>query len=410
MQQAPWLAVLIAAAASLGAASPTAADVLDGARAARAAALAAEAPRYVTRDWERAEKDLAVAARKLGQGDVQAAAKRSTAIEAAFRDAELAALRTRFLAGVQLQLMAADKADASRYAPRTLASARQKLAAADAALASHRAAPDEAAGAIEAARLEALHATRIADLARQIDRGDRSGEDVLLHLETVADRAATAAGFKTTPIAGDQAATDALIAGIAALKTRGDTAEQALAARQQQVEGLEDELREMDQRLGGAAKERQQLVMTLEAQQRAREQVARMQAMFAPGEGIVLRQGRDVVLRLTGLSFRTGSAELQKRSLPLLKKAGEALALFPAAAVRVEGHTDASGSAEANERLSTERAAAVARQLSADAAAPGQPITSQGYGEDRPIADNSNPADRARNRRIDIVIRIDQEP
>lgn len=403
MQQASWLATLVAAA-GLITTSAAVADVLDGARTARQAALAAEAPRYAARDWERAEKGLAAAERQLQRGDVRAAAKRSTAVEAAYGDAELGALRTRFLAGVQLQLIAADKARAERYAPRTLASARQKLAAADAALASHRATPEQAAGAIEAARLEALHATRLAGLAMQMDRDDHGSEDVLLQLEAIADRAAEAAGLRPAPIAGDPVAAEALVSGIAALKARSDATEQALAARDKQVQSLQDELREMDRRLGGAATERRQLVMAMESQQRTREQFERAQAMFAPGEGVVLRQGPDVILRLTGLSFRTGSAELLKRSLPLLKKAGQALSLFPGAPVRVEGHTDASGSAEANLRLSEERARAVANRLTTGAPVPGQVITSQGYGEEKPIAPNDSAADRVRNRRIDIVI------
>ncbi|MEZ5564784.1 MAG: OmpA family protein [Gammaproteobacteria bacterium] len=238
----------------------------------------------------------------------------------------------------------------------------------------------------------------------QIDRSDRSGEDVLLELESVAERVATAAGLKPVPVVGDAPAVAALIDGTEALRTRAETAEKALAGRERQVQSLEDELREMDQKLGGAATERQQLVMTLESRQRAGEQFARLQSMFAPDEGVVLRQNNNVVLRLTGLSFGTGSAQLQKRSQPLLKKVSDALSLYPGATIVVEGHTDASGSAEANLRLSTERARAVANRIAADVAVPGQPISSRGYGEDQPIASNDTAAGRARNRRIDIII------
>ncbi len=407
MQRVSWLPALIAGVISMITASAGIADVLDGARTARDAALTAEAPRYVAERWARADKALAAAESRLARGDIKTAAKRSADIEAAFREAGLEALRTRFLAPVQLQLIAADKARAERYAPRTLASAHQKLAVAEAALASHRSAPAEAASAIEAARLEALHATRIAELAMQIDRGDRSGEAVLLHLESVVDRAAVAAGLPAMPIVGDEAAVTTLITGMAALRNKADAAEQALASREQQVQSLEDELKEMDQRLGGAAAERRQLVMTLESQQRVRDQLAQLQAMFAPDEGIVLRQGRNVVLRLTGLSFGTGSAELQKRSLPLLKKVSSALSLFPGAPVLVEGHTDASGSDAANLRLSGERARVVANQLITAAAVPGQLISAHGYGKEKPIAGNDSAANRARNRRIDIVIQAD---
>ncbi|MEZ5564783.1 MAG: hypothetical protein R3F24_04375 [Gammaproteobacteria bacterium] len=155
MQHSPWLPLLVLGILVTAIPLATMADVLDGARAARDAARTAEAPRYAADRWARAEKDLAAAERKLEQGNVAAAAKRSANIEGAFRDTQLEALRNQYLATVRLQLMSAEKVRAERYAPRTLASARQKLEAAEADLARHRAAPEQAATAIEAARLEA---------------------------------------------------------------------------------------------------------------------------------------------------------------------------------------------------------------------------------------------------------------
>jgi OOP family OmpA-OmpF porin len=146
-------------------------------------------------------------------------------------------------------------------------------------------------------------------------------------------------------------------------------------------------------------------MMSMEAQRHSRERFAALQALFTPQEGVALRHGNDVVLRLTGLRFRAGSAELSSRSLPLLDKVQQAISLFPGAGIIIEGHTDSSGSEAANQRLSEERAGAVASRLRNILALPTLQIQSLGYGEARPVASNDTEAGRASNRRIDVVMR-----
>jgi len=401
MQLSPWLLALTVWMAG----APAVADVLDAARAARQAAITAEAPRLSAERWARAEKDLEAAERRLEKGDTPGAAKRGVEVEAAFRDAELQALRSRYLSPVQSLLVAADEERAERFAPATLASARQKLAAAEAALDANRANPDRAAASIEAARLEAAYTVRVASLARQLDRGDRDGEEVILGLESVFAGIAEAAGLPPAPVAGDEVAAQTLIAGTRALRARAERAEKELAERDRQVTSLEDELRELDLELSGTSAERDKLIMSVEAQRRTREQFAALQGLFTPDEGSVLRQGNDVLLRLTGLRFRAGSSELSSRSLPLLDKVGQAISLFPSAAVVIEGHTDSTGSEATNQRLSEERAVVVASRIRNALALPTLQIRSLGYGEERPVASNDTEAGRAANRRIDVIIR-----
>jgi outer membrane protein OmpA-like peptidoglycan-associated protein len=401
MPLSPWLLALTVGIAG-GQAN---ADVLDAARSARKAAAAAEAPRLAMEQWTRAEKDMAAAVRRLERGDTPGTAKRGVEVEAAYRDAELQALRSRYLSPVQSLLVAADEVRAKRFAPATLASARQKLTVAETVLDANRSDPGKAAGSIEAARLEAAYAVRVASLARQIEGGDRGAEEAILSLEAVFAKITEAAGLPPTPVAGDDVAAQSLVAGTRALHTRAERAERELAERDRQIASLEEELRELDLQLGGASAERDKLMMSMEAQQRSREQFAALQALFAPQEGFALRQANDVVLRLTGLRFRAGSAELSSRSLPLLDKVRQAISLFPSAGIIIEGHTDSSGTEAANQRLSEERAGAVANHLRKTLALPTLQLQSLGYGEERPVASNDTEAGRASNRRIDVFIR-----
>lgn len=371
---------------------------------AREAARAAEAWRWVPERWKAAEEEFTAAARRLEKEDLAGARKRGSEALARYDTAELQALLTRYLAPPRAAILAAEEARAERLAPRTLTRARDFLARAEATLAANRRDPDQAADLIEAATREGNHAARVAELVRSADKGDRTTEDIILGYEATIAGLAEAAGIPAKPLAGDEAAAASLVNAVGTLRRRAESAERELGERNRQVAGLEEEIRELDDRLGGTAAERDRLVMAMEAQRRAREQIAQVQALFDPKEGEVIRQGDGVVLRLTGLNFASGSARLGAGSQRLLAKVEQAIGLFPGASFVVEGHTDNTGGTVANQRLSEQRADAVAQALVKSLKlAPGR-VSSVGLGESRPVANNETAAGKARNRRIDIVI------
>ena len=73
----------------------------------------------------------------------------------------------------------------------------------------------------------------------------------------------------------------------------------------------------------------------------------------------------------------------------------------------IEGHTDSSGDAAFNQQLSEDRAEAVKAEAVANGANPDK-IKTVGYGESKPIADNSTREGRAQNRRVEIKVELDQ--
>jgi outer membrane protein OmpA-like peptidoglycan-associated protein len=104
------------------------------------------------------------------------------------------------------------------------------------------------------------------------------------------------------------------------------------------------------------------------------------------------------------VQFRTGSADIDKRSEPLLDQIGQALNANPDVKhVVIEGHTDNVGGAQLNLRLSQERADKV-KQALIDRGVDGDRLTAKGFGENGPLAPNSSAAGRAKNRRVDFVI------
>ncbi|RVC08076.1 OmpA family protein, partial [Mesorhizobium sp. M7A.F.Ca.AU.002.02.1.1] len=111
---------------------------------------------------------------------------------------------------------------------------------------------------------------------------------------------------------------------------------------------------------------------------------------------------RFAVLSRTGaIYFRTASARLDSQSRPLLAEVVGVVGKCPGLKVEVSGHTDSDGSPIENKRLSERRAQAVADAIVA-AGIPRTQIAATGYGEERPVADNDTPKNKALNRRIEF--------
>lgn len=109
-------------------------------------------------------------------------------------------------------------------------------------------------------------------------------------------------------------------------------------------------------------------------------------------------------LNLMVVEFDSDSARISAHSDAILAKAAQAIASAPAGTrIEIGGHTDNSGNAAANLKLSQDRADAVKQRLIERGVDP-TILTSIGHGQDRPIADNASDEGRARNRRIEFSV------
>ena len=171
------------------------------------------------------------------------------------------------------------------------------------------------------------------------------------------------------------------------------------------IADMEDELRALDERLGGATAERAALVQRLEAQARVKEQFERVEKMFADNEARVFRQGNTVILRLVGLNFASGDAKIRPESFDLLDKVEKAIDVFPRSELIIEGHTDAYGGDDFNQKLSQDRAESVKQYMINAMRIEDFRLIATGYGETRPLASNETESGRTKNRRIDVVIK-----
>ena len=119
--------------------------------------------------------------------------------------------------------------------------------------------------------------------------------------------------------------------------------------------------------------------------------------------------GEYVRITLSGaLLFDSGKAELRSEAVPIVTSIGKILDAFPDNLIVVEGHTDNvpihSAEFESNEVLSMYRAMHVANVLRENSVIDDSHIESAGRGDYVPVADNTTPEGRARNRRVEIKL------
>jgi outer membrane protein OmpA-like peptidoglycan-associated protein len=107
------------------------------------------------------------------------------------------------------------------------------------------------------------------------------------------------------------------------------------------------------------------------------------------------------------LLFNSDSAVLKPEAVDQIAKLGDILAKYPEDRIRVQGHTDSTGTVSHNEELSMRRARSVREVLAARGVKPEQMLV-EGVGEARPIADNRTASGRSQNRRVELHIDIPQ--
>jgi len=101
--------------------------------------------------------------------------------------------------------------------------------------------------------------------------------------------------------------------------------------------------------------------------------------------------------------FATASSKLLAKSYNPLNTVVSILNENPTYKVQIDGHTDSQGKDEYNQTLSDSRAASVKAYLASKGIAESR-LSSAGYGETKPVADNNTAAGRAKNRRVEMTL------
>ncbi|WP_416138645.1 OmpA family protein [Halomonas sp. HK25] len=123
------------------------------------------------------------------------------------------------------------------------------------------------------------------------------------------------------------------------------------------------------------------------------------------GTGIeVDRRGDDIVLNMpSSVTFGFDSSELTMSARNALNDVAQILTQYTDTRVNIAGHTDSTGNADYNQRLSERRAEAVGNYLGQSGVSRNR-LNMTGYGQTQPVASNASEEGRAQNRRVEITL------
>ncbi len=365
----------------------------------------AKAPQLAPELWSDAQQKFVRAIQLVERGDLKNAKRREVEATSLYREAELVAIKAEYLSETRRLLADADRARVGKYAPITLGKAKRLLADAERELSENRYDTDLPRSLAIQANYEAKHALYLSEIVRQVRDKDLTAEQLVLAWEQPMRALAGVADI----VPDMQEGPDRLVAELIAFYEQEANELQALQQENAEDEirlaDMEEEMRALDERLGGATAERAALIQRLEAQARVKQQFEQVEKMFSSYEARVFRESDTVILRLVGLNFDSGDAQIKPDNFDLLAKVEKAIDVFPRSELTIEGHTDSHGGDDLNQKLSQERAESVQQYMINAMRIPTYRLIATGYGETRPVSSNETEAGRARNRRIDIVIK-----
>jgi len=244
--------------------------------------------------------------------------------------------------------------------------------------------------------------------------------------KVMADQARVAAQLAAQAIKATVKANEAKAAAEAEAKRQAEKAalEQRATTAESQSARIADQLREVQVQREALASESANLAKQtasltaerdavkadrdkIEADRQAiakeRDQLAGMLKGALSSVAETTESARGVIVSLSGILFDVNKATLKPASQITVAKLAGILMVFPNMNLSIEGYTDSTGAADLNMRLSMDRARAVYEFLMAQGISNAR-MKYQGFGPENPVAPNDTESNRARNRRVEVVL------
>ncbi|MDD4761321.1 MAG: OmpA family protein [Bacteroidaceae bacterium] len=395
---------------------------------ARNDALSVGADIYAKDLWADAEKKFISASVQLEKGNKDDSYKVAVEAIAIYRKAELTAIKTNMLDETRTLLAKADDMKVYKKAPETIKKAKKLLADTERELETNRYDMDYPRSLAKQAKYEAKHAIYLNETIKKIDDENVSMEELILRSEIPFIKIAETIGFVAQFDEGTKLAENEIIDYILFVQQQNETLFAENTAQNNRINDLVEHVNvlnkervamnaEFENEIGKRTAEmksnmqafettKSKLAAKIKHQERINEKFSVVEKVFTSAEAKVFRSGDDVIIRMEGFGFESGKSEIQPKNFELLTKVQEAIKTFPNSSVIIEGYTDAFGSDSLNLVLSQKRSDSVTDYLKANMTElKSMDITSIGFGENNPIANNETEEGRRKNRRIDIIIK-----
>ncbi|MFC1724115.1 OmpA family protein [candidate division KSB1 bacterium] len=173
----------------------------------------------------------------------------------------------------------------------------------------------------------------------------------------------------------------------------------------QQVYNLNEDIKKLrEQQLTETQGRLDSLQAVIDTWQLKKEKYEIVENLFNKNEGETYKVGNNIIYRLYGIVFPSSKSDILRSHHTILNKVVSAINEFPNCSVIIEGHTDSKGRMSNNNVLSQKRAESVRKFILSNSDIKKNKIKAVGYGQSRPIADNSTEEGRTKNRRIEVIL------
>lgn len=372
-------------------------------------AIKASAAELFRDEFNKLETNLRNATALVEDNELESAKKRRPGLIQQYSKLELKSIKKGAVQVAKASIAAAREKEADDYAEKTFKLAEEELTLALSILEANRN-QSEVANAHTTRAIELAHQSiQMTELIKDFDRRDYTEEDKILWYQKQLTNIHEPLKKRLVFDKENRVTVQSITNDIAALVQSEADLRKDLYETESKVENLisanKSELgtlkKKYEKELKQQTNEREALI---KHERETRQRFEYVQSLFTDDEADVYRKRQNILVLAHGFYFEPGKSEIKSVNFGLLNKIDQAHRKFPNSKLVISGHTDATGNAKINKRLSERRAKNVARFLQQTKGINSASITVRGYGAERPVASNTTKEGRSRNRRIEVLI------
>jgi outer membrane protein OmpA-like peptidoglycan-associated protein len=387
----------------------TSQDLFVDVLANRKRAITAGAAELFADEFNALETQLRSASSKVENKRIEEAKNRRPGLIKLYSKIELKSIKKGAVQIAKAAIAAAKEKEADDYAQKTFKLAEEELTLALSILEANRN-QSKKANAHTTRAIELAHQSiQMTELIKDFDRRDYSEEDKILWYQKQLSTLHAPLNSRLVFDKENRTMVQSITNDIAALvqseadlrKDLYDTeskVEKLISAKKSELGSLK---KKYDREIKQQTQQREALV---KHERETRQRFEYVQSLFTENEADVYRKRENILVLAHGFYFEPGKSEIKSINFGLLNKIDQAHNKFPESKLIISGHTDATGNAKTNKRLSEKRAHNVAKFLRDTKGIESTKISVRGYGAERPVATNSTKEGRSRNRRIEVLI------